>query len=129
MATQRLRAFDLDDYPNGMRQFGPFNLRANDREFYFEIRRCTSADLTIWPNASTTVKFDLELSRDGGANWEYGGGFEARGGVHTKIDGSEATITAIKVSLPPGAQRQMRAAITIAGGPLRSEGFAELRDS
>jgi hypothetical protein len=127
MARLRDTAFPLANYPTGSQTVGPFNLRNQDRAFRLTIRRCTTADPTIWPNASTLLRLAAEISFDGGTTWKKAGAMETRGGI-VSLGGEELTESWFQVNLPPGDARRLRANVTIVDGPLRSEGFLDMID-
>jgi len=127
MARLRDTVLPLADYPNGTHE-GTFNLGDSVTGWWFEIARCTSADPTIWPNASTTISVQMHVSFDNGQTWQDGGWFTAEGGIHVKRDSTEATAVRFSSTLRPGTNRKLRAQVTIAGGPLRSFGTLEVLD-
>ena len=127
MARLRDTVLPLNDYPNGT-HVGTFNIGDTVTGWWFEIARCTTADPTIWPNASTTISVQMELSRDNGQTWEGAGWFNAEGGILVQRDGSDTPAVRFSSTLRPGTQRRLRATITIAGGPLRSFGTLEVLD-
>jgi len=127
MAVVRQVAIPLADYASGTRQLGPFSLPDSAKTLYFEFARCTSADLTIWPDPTTRLQFEFEGSTDG-VLWIPAGGFGALGGIHVNRDGSEASLTTVVVPLPALVNRQVRANIEIINGPLRTQGAFEMRD-
>lgn len=128
MATFRDRVIPLANYPTGQRTFGPFSVPDTAQFLYFEVARCTSVDPTIWPNESTKLRLAFEGRVVGQPDWTPAGAFEAQGGIHVRRDGVELTLTTFRVSLPPLANRELRATITVEDGPLRTEGSIELRD-
>lgn len=130
MAALKNQLFPLADYANGTQVTPAMNVRVQDIAFYLSIRRCTTADNTIWPNASTLLDVLVELSEDAGANWRPLGGFTSSGGISPgKGPNGEAPNTGFQTNIGTGNQRRLRATITISGGPLRSEGFIELLDT
>lgn len=134
MATLRQQAIPLANYATGQRQFGPFPIPDSAKTLYFEVARCTSADPTIWPHPvddsdpiKTRLQIDFEGSTDG-VNWTPAGGVGSFGGIHVLRNGSESTKTTLIVALPDLVNRQLRINTGITDGPLRTEGFIELRD-
>lgn len=127
MAVLREVTLPLMNYPGGSRQVGPINVPDSARELYFEFLRCTSADTTVWPNEATHIQMDFEGSTDG-VNWIPAGGFGARGGIKTKLNGEQMSLTTVSISLPPFTGRRLRATVTITNGPMRTQGAFELRD-
>lgn len=128
MAVLRQQVIPLNDYPSGSRQFGPFNVPDSSTTAYFEFARCTTATPDIWPNTATRLQIDLEGSTDGGQTWTPAGGAGAFGGIHTLRNGTESTLSTFVVPLPVATGRKIRINVAITDGPLRTEGFAELRD-
>jgi hypothetical protein len=131
VAVLREVAIPLGDYPTGVHDLGIKIIQDQDiYEIYFELRRCTDADLTIWPNEDTKVSYTQSVSFDNGKTWIEAGGFEAMGGIHVLRDGTQAPISTFTVSVPPqsgGNKRRLHPVIEIINGPLRTEGFTELR--
>jgi hypothetical protein len=109
--------------PTGTQEFGPANVPSTVTSFGVRLARCTTATPTFWPNASTTVNASLLLSNDGGATYPRGaGGFTGAGGI-IKVQGVEAPESNMfgGVSAPLGAGWQIKAVITVTGGPLVSQ--------
>ena len=129
MATIRELAFPLANYPVGIRTFGPRAIPDDATEIYFEFARCTDATPTIWAQDNRRIKYDQEVSYDGGVTWRYSGGFGCHGGIHVRRDGTQASLSTIRVRLRPGTGRQLRITITISGGSIRTTGSVELRDT
>jgi len=128
MATLRQQVIPLSDYPTGERTFGPFNVPDSATSFYLEVARCTTATPDIWPNEATTFSVAMEGSTDNGQTWiPAGGGGGSPGGIRIS-HGAEIPNTTITVPLPALTNRKMRITTTIVNGPLRTQGFAELRD-
>jgi hypothetical protein len=131
MAFLRDQAFPLADYPTGVYESNPTLVDSDVKSVYLEIKRCTSADTTIWPNETTTIKVSHWASWDNGQTWKFGGSVGAYGGIHIKADQvTEAPTTTLECRIPPqegNKKRRYKVKIEIAGGPLRSEGYFELR--
>lgn len=128
MATLlRSQVIPLAGYATGQRTFGPINILDAATSFYFECQRCTSADPTIWPNETTGLNLDAEISLDGGTTWIPAGGFGAVGGIFVLRSGQESALTTFETPLQPGTGRKLRVTITVTNGPLRTSGTAELR--
>lgn len=113
-------ALPLGTYADGTHAFGPFNLQNSIWRLGADIQRCTTAEPTVWPNKSSTVAVTLELSFDGGATWQSGGGFTAEGGIHVKADGTELPYSSFRFPVPAGTQRRVRGTLTISNGPILS---------
>ena len=118
----------LADYPTGERTFTINNISNAATRLVLEIARCTAAEPTIWPNATTRISMGVEMSFDNGQTYQYVGGFEAIGGVWVLRDSTESLATRMNLRLPPGTNRRLRLAVAITDGPLRTYGTLELRD-
>jgi hypothetical protein len=128
MATlSRAQAIPLADYATGTHTLPEVNIQTQATKFHFEVRRCTSVDLTIWPDASTTLELILEVSFDNGNTWIERGRATAVGGIHVLRNGTQAPITALQIDIGTGNQRKCRGAVIVTNGPLRTEGFIETR--
>lgn len=125
MATVRQQTIPLADYPSGSRGFN-VNIPDTANQFYFEFARCTTADPTIWPNDTTVLETQFSMSVNGGP-LVFMVGFTAKGGIFNSR-GVDVPLTTWTGVLPQGLNRTMRIDTTITGGPLRTQGFAELRD-
>jgi len=127
MATlNRTQAIPLANYPSGTTQLPAVSVPDNATKFYFELQRCTSATPDIWPNASTTISVDLEISTDNGATWHDFAGFESGGGIVVR-NGVELAVSPMEAPLDPGTNRKLRGTVVITNGPLRTQGFYEVR--
>lgn len=121
LAATKTRQIPLGNYPNGTRNFGPIATPKGLDQFDIRIGRCTTADPTIWPNASTVLKIDLQFSFDGGVNytplgansWEQGGGIIVQRGV-------EQAETILTWSFSPDQPTHFKGRITVTGGPIRT---------
>lgn len=111
----------LANYPNQVREFGPLTVQNGVTEIGFRLRRCTSADLSVWPNESTTVDITVEMSRDNGQTWQPLFEFTAAGGIVSDRQGNEAQWSGGLTPVTAAPQRRIRGSIVIDGGPLRSE--------
>lgn len=127
MAVFREVSLPIANYPSGISLIPQQLIPDSAKELYFEFARCTSADLSIWPDVATRLQMDFEGSTDG-VNWTPAGGFGAVGGIHTKIGGTQSSLTTVRLPLPPLLGRLIRATVVIANGPLRTQGAIELRD-
>lgn len=122
MPAVRTIEFPLANYASGSRTSAARNVADDKTTFRFELDRCTSADLTIWPNQTTTIALSVEQSNDG-VTWRQLCAFTGAGGVYVDNEtGLESPISYIQCLLFQGTGRQLRCAVTIAGGPLRSSG-------
>lgn len=114
--------FPMADYSNGTRTIGPRNVPGGVNSLTFAIARSTTADPTIWPNQSTTVAVNLEASFDGGVTWQTVVGGTAEGGIAPGRHGGEATESSWVAGFPGTDPSQARLTVTVAGGPIHSEG-------
>ncbi len=131
MAILREKTIPLADYPTGVHDIGWKHVPTSTTSIYIEIKRCTDDDLTIWPNEETQIKYSQLVSFDRGKTWIEAGGFESYGGIFLKLDGSQNTISTFIVAIPPeveGDGRRIKQVVEIVNGPLRTEGYMELRD-
>lgn len=118
MALTRTIVLNRGNFPNGTRNIPERAVADNLKAVGMALARNTSAEPTLWPNASTTVAVSLDVFVDG--VWQTGGSITASGGLVVD-DGAEAVETLMLFSLPAGVNRQIRASVVIAGGPLRTE--------
>lgn len=123
----KLRDLPLRNYPNGSVSFGPYALGLDGGSLGFLIGRCTAADPSIWPNASTVLTFDVQFSFDGGTVYTTPGLYsgEMVGGIvsfpatpnSAAGDFAESGYT---WDWFPERPTHMKGTVTITGGPLRS---------
>lgn len=113
----------LANYPNGTRSTAWRALDPTITQISVEVARCTSVDPTIWPNDTTLLDLNIDLSMDGGATvFTSAGTGQAKGGIVSR-NGVEADATRVTlIGIPPGANRAVRLSATITGGPLRTSG-------
>lgn len=118
----------LGNYPNGTRSTSWRAISDAITKASVEIARCTTADPTIWPNASTEVDLTIDFSMDGGATIALSATSGAcPGGIAIGLHGVEAPATRIGLSpLPVGSGRAIRITATVRGGPIRTSGTVEL---
>jgi len=131
MTVLRDQSFPLDDYATGIYNIPASIVGSWVTNIYVEIVRCTTENPTIWPNENSEISYRQELSFDNGQTWVAGGGFGAFGGIYIRKDNTEAQISSFVVGIPPeqdGRNRRLRGTIEIINGPIRTEGFYELRD-
>jgi hypothetical protein len=130
MPSSRTRALNVGNYPSGQSELPSTALPDWANSLGIEIMRCTSADPTIWPNASTVVTLHVELSRDNGVTWptilfegSVSGGIE----IHNKT-GLEVQSLRFDTPIPPelGVTRRVRGYMDIANGPCRTTMFISL---
>ena len=131
MPSSRTRALNVASYPSGQSTLPPTALPDWANSLGIEIMRCTTADPTIWPNASTVITLHAELSRDNGVTWpivlfegSVGGGIE----VHNKT-GLEVESLRFDVPVPPElgvVARRIRGYMDISNGPCKTTMFISL---
>lgn len=124
-----MRSIDLPlaDYPNGTRATNFRAIPDDATRISVEVARCTTADPTIWPNASTHLDLSIDLSTDGGLTFLRATSGGIAGGIQPGLHGGEAAVTRITMSgIPPGTGRSVRLSGTISGGPLRTQGTVEI---
>lgn len=114
--------FPLADYPNGTHVITR-TIPGQVNSITFSVLRCTSADNTIWPNDTTGLQVDCEVSYDNRVTWEPFGGFAANGGIVQGHSG-EAPVSKGTWYFPGPDTIDARLTLTVTGGPLRSEGTA-----
>jgi hypothetical protein len=118
----------LGNYQNGTRTTGWRAIPDTATFISVELARCTSADPTIWPNASTMVDLTIELSMDGGAT-VYLRATEGQipGGIMPGKGGGEAPRSRKALwPIPPGSNRMVRLGASVSGGPIRTSGTIEI---
>jgi hypothetical protein len=94
------------------------------------LNRCTGASALQWPNAATVAQIDLSVSFDGGATFQYGGGFTAQGGIVLDIDGitqigqTVASYQYFESGMPPVPRliTNLIVTMTVTSGPLATSG-------
>lgn len=119
------RVLPLGSYPDQTRALGPVALPTGASSISLSLLRCTPSNLTIWPNASTTVALNADLSLDGGTTWQPWFTFTSQGGQVTPEGGSTVAPTTYfttSIPAPANANRKVRATLTITGGPLKTAG-------
>ena len=91
------------------------------------LARCTTATPTLWPNASTTVQVQFQISLDNGVTWLPVGAFGAPGGI-VQADGVHESVESFATfqPIPLGHNRQAQATITVVNGPLVSKATVEV---
>jgi hypothetical protein len=122
VAAQRTDLLPLADYPSGSRTFGPRAIADNIVGLVLEFQRCTTVDLTVWPNPLTHLWARMELSLDDGVTWLPAGGMGAFGGILARpgIGGTELADSYLPVDLLPGTGRQLRGTAEVTNGPIRT---------
>lgn len=122
-----VQVLPLANYPNGTHVLGPVDFADDVTSVDISIARCTTANPTIWPNASTVVVVSPEVSLDGGSTWGGAGGFTSNGGIFVSAKtGLEVPTTIGGGGIPAGSDRKYRCTVVITGGPLRSSATVEV---
>lgn len=118
------RILPLANYPDQVTVVGPFTVPVGASSIMLSVLRCTPADPTIWPNASTLLSVQSELSVDSGASWRPFFGFtDQQGGqLPDEETGGVAATSYLATAIPQATNpsRRVRATVTVKGGPLRS---------
>ena len=120
----KTRDIPLNSYPTGTRTFikqTPNGLAG----FLIELARCTSADLTIWPDPASQIKITVENSYDGGATFPANGGgaeFLMDGGIKLDKFGAEIPIASMSCRFSPNEPTAVRVTATIINGPIKTYG-------
>lgn len=120
MALTKVRSLPLREYPSGTREVGPFSFPNGLNGFDLRLGRCTSADPTIWPNAATTVKFEMLFSFDGGVTYPHVEIWEPQGGGIVLVRGVELAEEAASWRYDPVEPTHGKARITVTNGPIRT---------
>ena len=127
MAT--VQVLPLSNYANGSRTSPSIEVASDVTSIDFNIRCCTAADPTIWPNESTVLTITPEVSTDDGATWVEAGASVTTGGTHVDKFGNELQSVQSGGSLPAqvgDTPRLYRVSTLITGGPLRSSATVEV---
>lgn len=120
MATQ-VFSFPQTSIPTGTFPVSKSSLPASITSLTLSLARCTTNTPTIWPNATTTVTGDLQVSLDGGVTFQDLGGFSSPGGIFTQKDGTQLTNTVCTWTLPPNATH-LQGTLVVANGPCVTSG-------
>lgn len=81
-------------------------------------------DISEHTDPDTMIRYDSEVSTDGGLTWTYGGGFTQQGGPPLDKHGQPMTYCVVTFGhephpqQPPAAHRLVRGTITIVGAPV-----------
>ena len=105
---------------NGVQNIGPVDIADGVNTIDFRLRRCTDADPTIWPNSATTLKFNIEVSFDGGTIWVHQAGTGSAAIPGGNIPGL-TEVPIVLVGLPQTTGRRLRGTVEVANGPLKTE--------
>lgn len=104
----------VNTYLAGPHNVGPIVLADSVTSIGIAVQRCTNADLTIWPNLTDTITFDIQVSMNGGVTWEQWFNGSNSGGINVSPKtGLQVPTTNVQGSIPPGTGRQMKATITL----------------
>lgn len=117
----KIRPIPLGTYPNGTYQFGPVATPNGLNGFDIRIGSCTTADPTIWPNATTIVTLDLQFSYDGGATYTpIGANSWSQGGGIFESHGVETPERVLSWRFSPNEPTHFKGQITVTGGPIKT---------
>lgn len=112
---------------SGSQNLGPAAVPDADSSLLLHLTRCTTATPTMWPNESTFLQCDIFISTDGGATYPTVPQFSlgSFGGIligNDKVTGNPVELpeTKLRVDLPPGTNRKLKATVTVTNGPLVS---------
>lgn len=119
MALTRIVVLNRGNYPNGTRQIAARDITDDITQVGISLARCTSAEPTLWPNATTQIVATTEVFVDG--TWRTVSTISSGGGIDEIEPGIESPETMMLFSIPPGTGRQIRGTVVITGGPLRTE--------
>jgi hypothetical protein len=119
MALTRTIVLNRGNFPNGTRSIPAQAIADDITHIGLSLARCTTAEPSLWPNASTTVVASMEALIDG--QWRLVSTISSYGGIDVIEDGIESPETMMLFSIPPGSGREIRGTVVIAGGPLRTE--------
>ena len=121
----KIRELAMTDYADGVHIIHRRLTNGLDG-FVVSIPRCTSAQPSIWPNASTKIHISVELGY-GSSDVIFpsdGGGAEAtaEGGilVNRGEEVPETTLSLVMPVNPKGIPIWARIIITVTGGPIRT---------
>jgi hypothetical protein len=122
----KIRDLPLGTYPNGTVSFGPRLFSNGLAGFDIRIGRCTTADTSIWTNATTIVTIDLQFSYDGGSTYTALGAnsWSGPGGIVTShgVEIPETVLTWDFNSTDPNFAKPnaLKGQITVTGGPIKT---------
>lgn len=120
-SLSKTRSIPLGNYPNGTYDRGPFATPNGLDGFDIRIGRCTSADPTIWPNATTVVTIDLQVSFDGGDTFSPLGANRAvlAGGIESQR-GVEIAESIVSWRFSPDEPTHLKLQVKVEGGPIKT---------
>lgn len=99
------------NYPAGSYSIPETSIGDEIVSLEISVKRCTSADLTIWPSTSATITFNLEVFAKG--VWElWNSPASAAGGIQS-VKGTETQFLYVAGSLPPGTGRKVRGSVVL----------------
>jgi hypothetical protein len=102
---------------NGSRTFGPAAIADADTRTSLTIDRTVTGGLNSL-TAATTIEILIEQSNDGGQTWFEDVDATLFGGPWPSKPGTPS----VSVTFDPGTSRQVRATLTVAGGPVVVQG-------
>lgn len=120
----RVLTMPLNNYTGG--SYGPFVIPDDVSRFKLALARNTTATPLLWPDPATFVEASIEISLNGGVQWDklfawgVAGGLLLDGGTEVEECGASGG------PLPAGVNRQIRGTVIVTGPALRSELRAEV---
>lgn len=99
-------------YPANTYQIPEADIADDVTEVRAAFQRCTSADPTVWPLASTTISYDFDVSVNGAPYQDFIAGSDPGGLVTSPKTGIELAWSDLGDNLPPGINRKIRGTVT-----------------
>lgn len=115
---------------NGDNETAPVNVPDGLTDFDFRLERDTAVTPASWPSVSTLLWFNVYISFDGGATWEFqagtgeraNGGGGIAGGIVKLRDGTDRPFQSINATgCRLGLGRKIKSTLSVQGGPLVSK--------
>lgn len=122
MATDTV-VMPLKTYQAGTANLGPATIPLGVTYFRLALSRA------FWTDPAVTISAQIWISWDGGDTWQFFGGWTDNGGDHYGDGGvlmTESYLAVAPIPEPENTQRRIKAMVTIAGGPLRTQGVLTL---
>lgn len=96
----------------GTRSFGPVAIDDAVQSIELAVRRCTTADVTIWPLPTDTIGFDIEF-QIGGVWRPWFNGSSGGGIAVSPKTGKELALMMVGGPVPAGTGRFIRGSVTL----------------
>lgn len=116
MAT--IATLPLATYPAGTTSIPEFAIADALVRMSASCQRCTSADLTIWPLATTSISVSIDFWD--GSQWIVGIFVWSDVGGQRTGKGVDQPTSNASWLLPVGVGRKLRGSITVSGGPIKT---------